>query len=143
LTSQAVQVFPVGGAVRSSPAIWNGTLYIGPSATPMSAYSIDSTGQLSGPVSTTAHAMGYPSVTPIVSANGSGNGIVWVLERYDSLTTILRAYDATNLANELYDSQQNVDRDAVGPGTRFCTPLVFDGKVFVPTQTSLLVYSLL
>jgi hypothetical protein len=140
--SQAIQVLAAGD-VRSAPAFLNGTVYIGFNGAPMRAYTVNSSGQLTGPTSSTAHSMGYPGVSPIVSANGTSEGIVWVLERIDTSNNVeLRAYDADNLSNELYDSQQNATRDAIGPGTRFATPLVYAGKVFVPTQKALVVFGL-
>jgi len=49
----------------------------------------------------------------VVSANGSRNAIVWLIETkvwndYASTRpSVLRAYDAANVALELYNSEQN------------------------------------
>ena len=50
----------------------------------------------------------YPGATPTISADSSANGIVWVVMNSAPKTSlaVLFAYDATNLANELYDSNQ-------------------------------------
>jgi IPT/TIG domain/Bacterial Ig-like domain (group 2) len=145
--NQAVQVLPIAGSCTedclfSSPAYWNGNVFMNASGLPLRAYKL-SNSQLTGPASSSAHSMGYPGVTPIVSANGTSNGIVWVLERMDTSNNLeLHAYNANNLSTELYNSQTNATRDAIGAGTRFSVPLVFNGRVYVPTQKALVVFGL-
>jgi hypothetical protein len=89
--------------------------------------------------------------TPAISSNGSTNGIVWALERDDNFSVapgshpaILRAYDATNVATELYDSTQaSGNRDGAGAAIKFAVPTIVNGRVYVGTQTELDVYGLL
>lgn len=88
--------------------------------------------------------------TPSVSANGATNGIVWAIERQDNFRrnpgnrpAILHAYDATNVATELYNSSQAGTRDQAGPTTKYQVPTIANGKVYVGTQTELDVYGLL
>jgi hypothetical protein len=88
--------------------------------------------------------------TPSVSANGATNGVVWAIERQENLRkkpgskpAVLHAYDATNVALELYNSSQAGRRDQAGPATKYQVPTVADGKVFVGTQTELDVYGLM
>jgi hypothetical protein len=57
--------------------------------------------------------------------------------------SILRAYDATNLANELYNSNQNPGRDGLSGYLVFTTPVVANGEVFVGTANSLSIFGLL
>ena len=76
-----------------------------------------------------------------VSANQTSNGIVWAVANTDP--AILYAYDATNLANQLYNSNQAGTRDQFGPGNKFITPMIANGKVFVGTQTGVAVFGLL
>ena len=85
-----------------------------------------------------------------ISANGNTNGILWALQNNgrapDNDTGapgVLFAYDATNLANELYDSSQAGTRDTLDLAAKFSIPLVANGKVFVSGQTQLIVYGLL
>jgi len=56
---------------------------------------------------------------------------------------VLHAYDAANLANELYNSAQAGGRDSFGPGNKFITPTIADGKVFVGTPNGVAVFGLL
>lgn len=57
---------------------------------------------------------------------------------------VLHAYDATNLATELYNSNQAASgRDEFGNGNKFITPTIANGKVFVGTTDSVAVFGLL
>ena len=56
---------------------------------------------------------------------------------------ILYAYDATNLTNLLYSSDQNSARDNAGRGLNFITPIVANGKVYVATTSQVTVYGVL
>src|SRR2546428_13663738 len=62
------------------------------------------------PVSQSSHQFGYTGSSSI-SANGSGNGVLWTMEAGGS---VLHAYDATNPANELYNSKQARSRAFFG-----------------------------
>src|SRR6185295_19822876 len=52
---------------------------------------------------------------------------------------ILRAYDAGNVTRELWNSQQNASRDALGNFSKFSPPTVANGKVFVASLSNKLV----
>jgi hypothetical protein len=59
-------------------------------------------------------------------------------------TGILYAFDATNLANQFYNSAAAPNkRDAMGKPVHFEMPVVADGHVYVNGQTQLTVYGLL
>jgi len=60
----------------------------------------------------------------------------------NSTTAVLHAYNATSL-NELYNSNQNQQRDQFGPGNKFITPTIVNGKVFVGTTNGVAVFGLL
>jgi hypothetical protein len=77
-----------------------------------------------------------------VSANGTSNAIVWAHENTNP--AVLHAFDAANLAQEIYNSNQAAgNRDQFGAGNKFITPTVADGKVFVGTTTGVAVFGLL
>jgi hypothetical protein len=93
-----------------------------------------------------AHKFGVHGANVAISSNGVSDGIVWEIESTAQTSggpAILRAYDATNVANELYDSSQAGSRDTAGPAVKFVQPTVADGKVFVGTGNQLDVYGLL
>ena len=79
-----------------------------------------------------------------VSANGTANGIVWAINPANNGgTPALRAYNASNVSQELWTSQQNAARDALGGATKFSTPTITNGQVFVGTSNALVVYGAL
>jgi hypothetical protein len=80
---------------------------------------------------------------PVVSANGNVQGIVWAVEYGLDHNIIMHAYDASNIANELYNTRQNAARDELGFGGVFVVPTVINGKVYVVTSNRLNVFGLL
>ena len=128
----------ISGGVWSMPAYFNDTLYYGSSGDRLKAFPINSALISSTPSSETATSFTYPGATPGISASGATNGIVWAVE--NSNPAVLHAYDATNLAHELYNSTQAGARDSFGPGNKFITPTIVNGHVFVGTQTGVAVF---
>jgi hypothetical protein len=59
------------------------------------------------------------------------------------LPGVVRAYDATNVAKELWNSEQNPGRDALGQFSKWGQPVIANGKVFVPTLTGVVAYGVL
>jgi hypothetical protein len=130
------------GGIWSTPAYFNGTLYYGDVSGTLKAFAISSAKLGAAPLSQSATQFTYPGTAPSVSANGSANGIVWAHE--NAGTAVLHAYDATNLAHELYNSNQAAaNRDQFGAGNKYITPTVADGKVFVGTTNAVAVFGLL
>jgi uncharacterized protein YjdB len=136
-----------GYQIYGTAAFFNNSVYLGavPSTTsdvgPVRRFTYAS-GQLT-PVSTTSASIAVNSygTTPFISANGSSNGIVWIIDHGRPLqdpdgsavtSAVLRAYDATDLTKEFYNSSQN-SSDAAGFGIKFTSPIVANGKVFIGT----------
>jgi hypothetical protein len=133
----------LGGDVRSSPAWFNGNLYYGANGAQLKAFSITSAKISTIATSHSATTFGYPGTSPVVSANGTASAIVWTHENKGG-AAILHAYDATNLATELYNSTQATgNRDQFGGGNKFITPTVAGGKVFVGTTGSVGIFGLI
>lgn len=131
----------IAGPVFSMPAYFNNTVYFGAIGDTIKAFSISGARLSAAPVSHTPTSFGTPGATPSVSANGTSNGIVWAAENGN--IAALHAYDATNLANELYNSNQAGSRDQFGPGNKFITPMIANGKVYVGTSSGVAVFGLL
>jgi fibronectin type 3 domain-containing protein len=124
-----------------TPASFNGEFYYAGGNTDVAkAFSVANGGFITTPVSQSGDTFGSQGATPSISANGAINGIVWLLDRASNQ---LRAYAATNLANELYTSAQAPNgRDQIGSVVKFSVPTVADGLVYVGASNSLLVYGL-
>ena len=132
----------LAGGVWGTAAWFNGSIYYGPNGNKLLAFSVTHAQVSSSAVSQSATSFGYPGSSPTVSASGTTNGIVWAYE--NASPAVLHAYDATNLAKELYNSNQAANgRDQFGAGNKFIAPTVADGKVFVATTSSVGVFGLL
>jgi PQQ enzyme-like repeat protein len=136
----------VSGALMSSiystPAYFNGTVYYGDVGETLKAFTISGAKLLATPQSQSPSQFAYPGTAPSVSANGTSNGIVWAHENANP--AVLHAYDAANLAHEIYNSNQAAgNRDHFGAGNKYITPTVADGKVFVGTTAGVAVFGLL
>jgi hypothetical protein len=141
---------PGGPGYFDTPAYFNHVIYYAGRGYPMQTFAL------------TADAAGLPALvpagqgtfpfrgqgaTPSVSANGTQDGIVWALDVDPADPgggrAVLRAFDASNVSRELYDSEVAGVRDRLDPGTKFSVPTVADGKVFVGTKGRLTVFGLL
>jgi hypothetical protein len=130
------------GGIWSTPAYFNGVVYYGDVSGTLKAFTISSAKLVATPQSQSATQFAYPGTAPSVSANGTSNAIVWAHENTNP--AVLHAYDAGNVAHEIYNSNQAAaGRDHFGAGNKYITPTVADGKVFVGTTTGVAVFGLL
>ena len=92
------------------------------------------------PSSNTSESFGFTGGNPTISSNNgaAGTGILWTVDP----TPALRAYDATNLSKEIYNSAQNSARDGLDSYVKFAAPTVANGEVFVGTKSSLDIFGL-
>ncbi len=129
------------GGIWSAPAYFNGRIYFGPVGGSLKAFSFTNARLNATPASQTTDTFVYPGTTPSITANGASNGIVWALR--NSNPAELLAFDATNLARQLYSSSDAANgRDDFGAGNKFVTPTIANGKAYVGTQNSVGVFGL-
>ena len=148
--SQIVQALV--GAVQgqwSSPAYFNGMLYFiacqnqGGGSDVIKQFAINGTSITTTPVAQGSTAYTYPGATPTVSANGTSNGVLWAIQSSaygSSGPAVLHAFNATNVAQEFYNSSQNLARDNPGAAVLFTVPAVVNGKVYVGGQYAVSVF---
>lgn len=132
------------GGYTGSPTYWNSAVYLGGIQDSVSRYTLKR-GLLSTAPASKSPTTFYHGTTPSISANGNMNGIVWAIDvgRAATLPCVLHAYNALNLGQELYNSNQAGTRDQPGPGISFIVPTIVNGKVYVGTANQLNVYGLL
>jgi hypothetical protein len=145
--NQIVQHFSTtGDEIHAGPVFWNRstdsgpTLYVWPDFIRLLAFQFNGTNFNTTPISQSSIAApaGSSGGVLTVSANGStsGSGIVWasmpVSDDGDHgiHPGVLRAFDANNLSTELWDSQINAARDAMGNWPKYSPPTVANGRVF-------------
>ena len=132
----------LSGSVFSMPAFFNGKLYYGAVGDNLKAFPFSNGLFATTASSKSTNTFPYPGTTPAISANNTSNAIVWAAE--NSGTAVLHAYDANNLATELYNSNQAAgSRDHFGTGNKFITPTIANGKVYVGTTAGVGVFGIL
>ncbi len=143
-TNNVMETVNLGNAIFATPVFWQNNLYVAGVGTLKQFVFNTSTGKFNGaPFSQSSTSYRFPGATPSVSSNGATNGIIWALDNglYCSPqspgcgATVLHAYDATNLATELWNSSQAAaNRDLAGHAVKFTVPTVANGKVYVGTR---------
>jgi len=158
--AQIVQSFQAAnGHIHGSPVYWNSTqygslVYLWSEDDVLRAYRL-----INGVFQTSPFGLGLISapdgmpggMLSVSSAGGaSGTGIVWASMPYagdanqQTVPGILRAFDASNVAVELWNSRQNESRDDFGNFAKYTPPTIANGKVYLATfSNSLVVYGLL
>ncbi len=143
--SHAVQTIAVPDGVFGSMTYWNHYVYVLSDSDALRELEIKD-GKLALKAQTANKFPGV-SATPIVSANGAKDGVVWVLRskgwNSPGQPAVLYAYDAMNVGRQLYDSEQNSTRDRAGMALRFNMPMVVNGHVYVGAKQEVDVYGLL
>jgi len=131
----------LAGGEWAKPSYFNNTVYYGAVGDALKAFPITNAKLAVTPSSQSSNPFPYPGTTPSISANGTANGIVWAVENGN--TAVLHAYDATNLASELYNSNQAANSRDQFAGNKFITPMVANGRVYIGTPNSVAVFGLL
>lgn len=141
--SNAWQVISTSGGIFATGAFWNSHFYIAPWASTLNDYVLsNTTAKMSLAKNAASPTYNFPGATPSVSSMPDfSNGIVWALDQTTYCTeqsvgcgpVVLHAYDATNIATELWNSSLGTG-NAAGNAVKFTVPTVADGKVFVGTR---------
>ena len=144
------------GSFQVSNAHLHGSspIYVGPSGTwiylwgeysSLKAFPFNGTRHsASTPSTTTTYNApnGMPGGMMTVSSNGTQRrepGIVWANLPWNGdanqavVPGVLRAFDATDMTKELWNSHQSVGRDDFGNYAKYCPPVVTNGKVYMAT----------
>jgi hypothetical protein len=131
----------------STPAYWDGNVYFWGNGDTLKQFSLKN-GELStAPTAKAGVVSTFPGASPVISSNGTNNGILWAV-RTDGYRTnapaILYAYNAQNVgAAPFYESTENAARDSAGKAVKFVVPVITNGKVYVGAQKEVDVYGLL
>jgi hypothetical protein len=153
---QILQKFKMtSGNNYSSPIFWESpagpTIYIWGNSDKLKAYRLENGLINTTPVSQSAVSGPWGGGGLSLSANGSqdGTGIVWgsfPLAVSNPITQRgeLHAFDAANLANDLWNSNLNSAFDDLGILAKYNVPTIANGKVYMPSSSGQLhVYGLL
>jgi uncharacterized protein (TIGR03437 family) len=146
VAASATSIFNLAVWTRGGGA--SASVYTQGEQEPLKCFQVTGSSVNPTPVSTALNSIPYGRIGMTVSANGDqdGSGILWETsgDYPDGTPGTLHAYDASNLANELWNSDMNSDRDQMSPITKFVPPTVANGKVFVAgNDNSVTVYGLL
>ena len=143
-TNNVLQTVNAGNGIYATPVFWQNNLYVAPIGALKQYLFNPTTGKFNGAASSqTSSTFGFPGATPALSSNGAVAGIVWAADNSQYCTTaspacgpaILHAYDATNLATELWNSSQAAgNRDQAGHAVKFTVPTIANGKVYFGTR---------
>ena len=131
------EIPPPSGSGYMTAVYWNNLVYFTGAATTVAAYALSNGLLVVPPSAQSAKLVG--TTHAMITANGNSNGILWLIES----GAYLEAMDAISL-NTLYSSNQApAGRDTLPPLAHFASPIAADGKVFIGTQNSVVVYGLL
>jgi len=124
------------------PVFWNGLFYLWSGSDQLRAYSFNGTTLNTTLQSFNTIDQGSRAGSISLSANGTSNGILWGT---NTATGNFYAFQASNVSTMLWnDGQAANSRDQLGSSVqKYARPIVANGKVYVATINSLVVYGLL
>jgi hypothetical protein len=129
-----------GASLFNTPTYFNGALYYAGVNDSLKAFPLSNGLLPLSPSQTSTQTFGFPGATPSASANGSTNGIIWLIDRSGNGPAVLYAYQAGTLT-ALWNSTISTG-DGAGEAIKFSVPTIANGKVYVGTQTEIDVYGL-
>jgi uncharacterized protein (TIGR03437 family) len=140
-SAQVIMGVQVGGIFTL--AVWNRTdgayIYLQEQGTVIKCYQVLAGTLNPTPVSLSPYTgQKAPFDGLAISANGgqAGTGILWATTTGLFGGGTLHAFDATNLSNELWNSDMTHGTDALFSFAKFAVPTVINGTVYVPTWSN-------
>jgi hypothetical protein len=124
------------GSESGTPVYWNNTVYFTGQSSPVMAFTLNN-GTLVTPPAAESTPMGGGG-HGLITANGTSNGVLWFING----GWTLYALDAVSLKVIYTSNQAAGGRDTLPGLAHFATPIAADGRVFVGTKNSLVVYGL-
>ena len=115
---------------------WNNMIYTSANSSPITAIAVTNGTLGTAPVAQSKKVTGGHS--PVISANGSAAGVLWQLNG-----STLNAYNAATLATIYQSSEAPNKRDVLPALPHFANLMIANGKVYVGTNNSVVVYGLL
>ncbi len=134
--SQIVQELPGFAPWTGALAFWNNAIYTSGGGSPVTAISLSNGKLVATPLAQSKQTTNGHS--PIISANGTTAGVLWQLTG-----EYMFAFDATTLVKLYSTSTATGKRDVLPPLPHFANLVVANGKVYVGSNNSLVVYGLL
>ncbi len=137
MDSQIVQeLLKTIGSESGTPVYWNNTVYFTGSSSPVMAFTLNN-GTLVTPPAAKSIKLGGGG-HGLITANGTSNGVLWFING----GSMLYALDAVSLKVLYTSGQAPGGRDTMPGLAHFASPIAADGRVFVGTKNSLVVYGL-
>ncbi|HTQ31454.1 MAG TPA: c-type cytochrome [Opitutaceae bacterium] len=140
----AVQHFPAakaevnGGAVYWKSAARGGLVYLWGQDDALRVYTFNAGRFDPQPLAVGDATSAYPGGILSLSANGGTDGILWANAAlaphgngHVNGPGVLRAYDASDIRHELWDSNLDADRDTCGRISKNAPPTIVNGKVYL------------
>jgi hypothetical protein len=155
VSNQVQQTIPLNDYLHCQPSYYKGGsaeyIYVWSENDQLRSFQIANGLLATNPtVASQSGPSGYCGADLAVSSNGTitGTGILWAcyaLTGNAGNTTspgVLRAFDATDVTKELWDSNQS-SGDAPGNFAKYCSPTIVNGHVYLPTfSNQVVVYGL-
>jgi len=142
----------IGGDMHDGVSYWNGHGYTGGDGLPLESFNISNGTIAATPSSESANNFGQAGIddgqgcNPIVSSNGTSNGIVWAVDNsgFTNNPAVVYAYNANNLSQLLWSSNQAAGgRDTAGDAVKFQSAVVANGYVYIGGANSVTIYGLI
>lgn len=150
-TKQELTINTIDGGMWGTWGYWHGPsgeyVYGSGAGSKLTQWRLGPDGRLNPtPVAQAPEAFAFPGAIPVVSSDGSraGTGIVWTVDGQTGAT--LRAFDASDISHELWNSDRDQARDGLddtGGFNHFVAATVAAGEVFVGDQSHLEIYGTL